>query len=86
MRALCGSPPRRSNLPDLHALWFAAAPPRTLTPGDAVADRLGDGEREGLLVRCFTKEALARSQHDREHHQTQFVDEVVFDQRVNEVP
>ena len=42
-------------------------------------------EPQRLLVARLAEEALAASEHDREDHQPQLVDEVVLEQRLHEL-
>jgi hypothetical protein len=52
--------------------------------GDAVTDRLGVRESQGLLGVGVAEEALAGPEDHREDHQAQLVDQVVVEQRLHE--
>src|SRR5215211_9113235 len=52
---------------------------------DAVADDLVIAEPQRLLVARLAEEALAGAQHDGEHHQPNFVDEVELEQRLRQL-
>src|SRR5215831_14114512 len=53
--------------------------------GDAVIECLDTGEAHGFLVADPAKEALAVSEHDRVDLQPQLVDEVVLNERAQEL-
>ena len=53
--------------------------------GDTLAECLAVDEAHGFLVARLAEEALAGPEHDREDLQSQLVDEVVLDQRAQEL-
>ncbi len=52
---------------------------------DPVAHQLGVRQAERLLVGRLAEQALAAAQYDGEDHQPQLVDEIVLEQRVNQL-
>src|SRR5947208_5096143 len=61
--------------------------PSGLVPEDedpGVPDRPRFEQAERLRGRGLAKQSLAASEHDREHHQPELVDEVVLDQHLDE--
>src|SRR4029077_1393228 len=51
----------------------------------AVANHLGVGEPQSLLVARLAEEPLPAPEHDRVDHQPELVDQIVLDQRLHEL-